>query len=212
LDIRAQNGNDDSTPNNFATIVDTIASRITKPWLLIDCIFNATELGKKHYKAAKCEHDKIINVVGIKKRMRENAEKRGQNEEKPSLIELLIQYGDINKEVIVGQIATIKGSGTDTTSYACGFVFALLGENQHIQERVKKKQQDIFGDDILRPVRSDDLPRMVYLEQVGNSLVRSSLLRRIVAIFLHDIKSNYRHTHTHTHTHKYIYIYIYVGL
>jgi hypothetical protein len=30
-----------------------------------------------------------------------------------------------------------------------------------------QEQQDIFGDDILRPVRWDDLPRMVYLDQVG---------------------------------------------
>jgi cytochrome P450 len=97
--------------------------------------------------------------------MRENAEKRGQNEEKPSLIELLIQFGDISKEEIVGEIATIKGAGTDTTSYACGYVLALLGENQHIQERVMQKQQDIFGDDILseacekRRSAKDGVPR-----------------------------------------------------
>ena len=64
LDINAQNGNDDSTLNNMRTTVDTTAVRMIKPWLLIDWIFNATELGKKYYKAVKCERDKIINVVG----------------------------------------------------------------------------------------------------------------------------------------------------
>jgi len=46
------------------------------------------------------------------KKMRETAEKTGQYDEKHSLIYLLIQYGDINKEEIVGEIATIKGAGT----------------------------------------------------------------------------------------------------
>jgi cytochrome P450 len=119
------------------------------------------------------------------KKLRETAEKRGQNEEKPSLIELLIQYGDINKEEIVGEIFTIKGAGTETTSNACGYVLALLGENHHIQERVMQEQQDIFGDDILRAVRSEDLPRMVYLEQVSNCFLRSTIFSRIVAIYIY---------------------------
>jgi cytochrome P450 len=111
-------------------------------------------------------HGKINNeMVRIN---RETAEKGGQNDEKPSLTDLLIQHADISKEEIVGEIASIVGAGTETTSNACGYVLALLGENQHIQARVMQEQQDIFGDDILRPVRSDDLPRMVYLEQVGN--------------------------------------------
>jgi cytochrome P450 len=117
--------------------------------------------------------------------MRKREEESNQNNEKPSLTELLIQYGDISKEEIVGEIATILGAATDTTSNACGYVLALLAENQHIQERIMQEQQDIFGDDLLRAVRSDDLPRMVYLEQVGNCLLRSSIFSRIVAIFLH---------------------------
>jgi cytochrome P450 len=187
VDINAQNGNDDSTLNNIITIVDTTTMRIMKPWLLVDWIFNATELGKKYYKAVKCQHDKIVNEVGKMKRMREAAEKGGLNE-KPSLIEILMEYGDISKEEIVGEIATIVGAATDTTSNACGYVLALLGENQHIQERVIEEQQDIFGEDILRPVRSDDLPRMVYLEQVGNCLLCSSIFSRMVTIFLHYIE------------------------
>jgi cytochrome P450 len=101
---------------------------------------------------------------------------------------LLIQYGDINKEEIVGEIATIIDAKTDTTSIACGYALALLGENQHIQARVMPEQQDLFGDDILRPVRSDDLPRMVYLEQAGNCLLSCSLFSKTGVIFLHDIK------------------------
>jgi hypothetical protein len=138
--------------------------------------------------------------------MRETAEKKGQNDEKTSLIVLLIQFADISREEIVGEIR----ARTDTTSVASGYVLAFLGENQHILDRVVQEQLDMFGDDILRPVRSDDLPRMVYLEQVGNCLLRSFVFSRIVAIFRHDIKRrsyiNTYITHTHTHTHTHIYI------
>jgi len=188
VDSNAQNGNDDSTLNSFTTVLNTMSLRIMKPWLLIDWIFNATELGKKFHRDVKSVHDKLNNEVKRIKRKGETAENTGQNNEKPSLIHLLIHYGDISKEEIVGEIASIVGAGTETTSNACGYVLALLGENQHIQERVMQEQQDIFGDDILRTVRSDDLPRMVYLEQVGNCLLRSYLFSAIVEIFLHYIK------------------------
>jgi cytochrome P450 len=185
LDINAQSDSDDSTLNNMKTIIDTTAVRIMKPWLLIDWILKATELGKKYYKAVNCEHDKINNEIERMKRMRETAEKTGQNDEKPSLIQQLTQYADIRKEDIVGEIFTIKGAGTETTSNACGFVLALLADNQNLQDRVMQEQQDIFGDDFLRSVTSDDLPRMVYLEQVDKCLLHFSLFSRIVAIFLH---------------------------
>jgi hypothetical protein len=49
LEIKAQNGNDDSTLNNLTTIVDTTLVRIIKPWLLIDWIFNVSELSTEIY-------------------------------------------------------------------------------------------------------------------------------------------------------------------
>jgi hypothetical protein len=81
-----------STLNNMTTVVDTTTLRMVKPWFLIEWIFNATEMCKKYYKAVKCERDKIINAVRRARRMREIAGKRGQNEEKASLMENLIHY------------------------------------------------------------------------------------------------------------------------
>ena len=187
-DINAQNGNDDSILNSITYIIDTSIIRGMKPWFYFDWIFKASELGKKFFKSVKHCHELIINEIERDKRMRQTADNKVLSVEKPSLIDLLMQYADIGKEEIVGEIATIMGAGTETVSIVCGYVLALLGENQHIQERVMQEQQDIFRDDILRPVRSDDLPRMVYLEQVGNCLLRSSILSTIVAIFLHYVK------------------------
>ena len=210
IDINVQNGKDEEAMNNLRTILDTAVWRYMKPWLLIDWIFNATELGKNYNEAVKYEHDKVINEIVKKKRMSKNKHTTGLNDKKPSLMDLLVEYGDIRKEEIIGEIASLIAAGTETTSYACGYVLALLGENQHIQEIIMQEQQEIFGDDILRPVRSDDLPRMVYLEQVGNCLLRSSIFSTIVAIFRHYIKLiSYRHTHIQTHN-MYTYIHIHV--
>jgi len=208
ININVQTDNDESTMNNFKTFLETAVLRFLKPWLLIDWIFNATEVGKKYNEAIKCEHGKIINEIDRKKRMTETAGKKDQNDEKPSLADLLIEYGDISKEEIVGEIASIIGAGAETTSSACGYVLALLGDNQNIQERVMQEQQDIFGDDILRPVRSDDLPRMVYLEQVGNCFLPTSLFSTIVAIIVHYTKC-ISDTHIHKHV---IYTRIYTCL
>jgi cytochrome P450 len=168
VEINTLTGNDDSTLNNMTTIVDATVMKFLKPWLYIDWLFKATEVGKKYHKAMECEHGKIINGIGRMKRMRQNTDTSDLNDEKRSLMDIVIQHGDIKKEEIVGEMASIIAAGAEASSIACGYVLALLGENQHIQARVMQEQQDIFGDDILRAVRSDDLPSMVYLEQVGN--------------------------------------------
>jgi cytochrome P450 len=168
IEINAQDGEDDDTLQAITTVIEISAVRIAKPWLYIEWIFSATKLGNTYYNAVKYLHDIINNEIGRKNNMRGTAEKRGLHHEKPSLMDTLLQYGEMNKEDIVGELVTILGAGTETTSKACCFMLALLGENQHIQARVMQEQEDIFSDDILRPVRSEDLPRMVYLEQVGN--------------------------------------------
>jgi cytochrome P450 len=167
-DINAQNDNDDYTLNSITSMIDIPSTRLMKPWLYIEWMFKASELGKKYYKDVNHCFELIINEIQRDKKMRETVDKRDLNDEKTSLMDLLIQHGDIKNEDIFGEIATIIGAATETTANACGYVLALFGENQHIQARVMQEQQDIFGDDILRPVRSDDLPSMVYLEQVGN--------------------------------------------
>jgi cytochrome P450 len=167
-DVNYRNDNDDSLLNSIKTVTDSMGVRISKPWLQIDWIYKATEQGKKFNRAVKHCRDFLIDKLEGTYRMTETADKRERKVEQNSLIDHLTRYGEISNEEIVGELASIVGAGTETTSTACGFVLGFLAENQHIQERVMQEQKDIFGDDILRAVRSDDLPRMVYLEQVSN--------------------------------------------
>jgi cytochrome P450 len=168
IDINAQEGKHNDTLNAITTIIETVAVRIAKPWLYIEWIFKVTKLGTKFYNSVKHCHVSIYNEILRTKSMTEAADKRDLHHEKPSIVDIFLQYGEMNKEDIIGEITTIGGAGTETTSKACCYVLALLGENQHIQAKVMQEQEDVFSDDILRPVRSEDLPRMVYLKQVGN--------------------------------------------
>ena len=101
INTNAQTGNDNSTMNNIKTILDTLALRFLKPWLFIDCIFNATELGKKYNKASQCEHGKIINEIAKKRRTRETTHTRGLNDEKLSIMDLLISMGTSAKRKLL---------------------------------------------------------------------------------------------------------------
>jgi cytochrome P450 len=166
-DINAQNDTADTMLNSITTIIDSLVMRAIKPWLYIDWIYKVTEQGKKFHSAIKYSHGFLIDAVDRAKRNTETAEKTDVNVEKDSILDRLTQHGDIKNEEIVGELASIIGAGTETTSGASSYVLALLGENQHIQEMVMQEQRDIFGDDILRAVTKDDLPRMVYLEQVS---------------------------------------------
>jgi cytochrome P450 len=168
VDINAQDGKDNVILNAMTTIIEATAARGRTPWLFIEWVFKLTKLGTKYYDSVKQCHDLINNVILSKKRMGKAEDKTGLHHEKPSFLDILLQYGEMNKEDVIGELTTLGGAGTESTSTACCYVLALLGENQHIQEKVMQEQEDIFSDDILRPVRSEDLPRMVYLEQVGN--------------------------------------------
>jgi len=182
VDCNAQNGNVVSTLNNVTNITDATAISSTNYWLYNVRIFNASEMGKKYYKAAKHCHELIINELARHKRMRETAVNREISDEKRSLMNLLIQCADNGKEEIIEEIANTIGARTETIFVACGYGLALLGNNKHIQEMVMQVQQDILDDGILRPVRSNDL------EQVGNCLLPHSKFSTIVAIFRNYIK------------------------
>jgi len=68
MNMNVQTGIDESTLNNLTVIIDTMALRFLKPWLLIDWIFNASELGKKYNEAIQCVHGIMINEI-VKKKM-----------------------------------------------------------------------------------------------------------------------------------------------
>ena len=140
-------------------ILDSTQARISDPLLIVDWLFYRTSLGRKYREAVRYYHDII----------------RGRLEERragvgvgtaPTLLGLLLQSGQLSEDDILGEISTVGGAGTDTTASLVTFLLAILAEHQDIQEKVLEEQRGIFQEDFLRPVKSEDLPRMVYLEQV----------------------------------------------
>ncbi|KAJ9575767.1 hypothetical protein L9F63_007413 [Diploptera punctata] len=167
--INAQINNDMMAVQYNKTILDSTQIRLSDPFLMFDWAFYLTEIGKKYKVAVKYYHDLIKGVIDDRAI---NAKSKEELSKSPTLMDYLIQNGQLSKEEIVGEISSIGGAGTETTATLSTFVLAILAEHQDIQEKVFEEQKTIFGEDILRPVTSDDLPSMTYLEQVINETLR----------------------------------------
>jgi hypothetical protein len=102
--------------NAITTIIEILAVRIKKPWLYIEWIFNVTKVGTQYYNSVKHGHDTINNEILRKKITREAADKRDLHHEKTSLMDILLQHGEINNEDTVAVLPTIASAGTGTTS------------------------------------------------------------------------------------------------
>ncbi|PSN45378.1 hypothetical protein C0J52_07531 [Blattella germanica] len=157
FEIKAQVNNDPNPLANIKTITDISTLRVTDPLLIFDWIFNFTKLAKKYNAAVKYYHDLIRKVIQ-KKTQSGSYHPVGS---KPTLIDLLIENGELSHDEILGEVSSIGGAGTETTATACCFVLAMLGEHQDVQEKVLEEQKRIFSDDIFRPVDSQDLTSMV---------------------------------------------------
>ncbi|KAJ8880483.1 hypothetical protein PR048_016953 [Dryococelus australis] len=80
--------------------------------------------------------------------------------------------GLFTAEKLRDQAMFVMAAATDTSAYTVAYTLMLLGSHQDIQEKVMREQEDIFGEDMDRPVTAEDLKQMVYLEQVINETMR----------------------------------------
>lgn len=118
------------------------------------------------------------NDVGEKKRM--------------AFLDLMIEASQngvvITDEEIKEQVDTIMFEGHDTTAAGSSFFLSLMGIHQHIQDRVLKELDDIFGDSD-RPATFADTLEMKYLERCLLETLRLYPPVPIIARELkHDVK------------------------
>jgi cytochrome P450 len=86
----------------------------------------------------------------------------------PLLMDTLILNDELTADdtLVIGETSSVAGTGAKTTSITCCFVLALLCKHQDIRDRVLEEQKDMFWEDFQRPVTTEDLPLVTYLEQV----------------------------------------------
>jgi cytochrome P450 len=172
--VNAQTDDDGTYVRNVLRSLQLLSERFMRPWLSIDWIFNLTQLGKEQATTLKYLHGNVQQVVSEKLvKFHANGRQKTQVDDlqsvkrkKLSLLDLLIEDEQLSPDEIHDEVVTIVSAGSETTATTCCYVLALLGVHHDIQERVMEEQRSVFGEDIHRPVTSEDLPHMPYLEQV----------------------------------------------
>ncbi|GFR19104.1 cytochrome P450 4c3, partial [Trichonephila clavata] len=93
-------------------------------------------------------------------------EKRKRKALMDVLLEHHIQMKDLTEEDIREEIDTFAFEGHDTTATGICWALCNIGLNKDVQEKIQEELDRIFGDDTERPVNTEDLKDMVYLDRV----------------------------------------------
>lgn len=175
--LNAQANNKTKVVNCVTGVLDHLVAHLVRPWLHFDLVHKLTKSCVKYTDAVEHLNNIMIDSISLRKEKHKQMQASGEDIQldkmkNPLLLDTLILNEDLNMDDILGEISSIAGAGAETTSSTCCFVLALLCEHQHIQEKVLEEQKAVFGDDIQRPVTRDDLPQMLYLEQVIKETLR----------------------------------------
>lgn len=172
--VNAQLDYDGEYVRNVLKSLQLLSERFMRPWLSIDWIFNLTQLGREQAETLKYLHGNAQQVVSEKlakfhasgRQKTQVDDVQSVKRKKLSLLDLLIEDGQLTPDEIHDEVVTIVAAGSETTATTCCYVLSLLGVHQDIQQRVFEEQMSVFGEDVHRLVTCEDLLHMVYLEQV----------------------------------------------
>jgi cytochrome P450 family 4 len=170
--LSAQNKNRIEVVNSILSVLDHVVEHLLRPWLHFDWVHKLTKWCVKYTDVIDYLNSIIMEAISLRKEKYTRMLASGEDiqldkMQNPILLDTLILNEGLDMDDILGEISSIAGAGAETTSSTCCFVLALLSEHQNCQEKVLEEQKAIFGDDIQRPVTREDLPQMLYLEQVN---------------------------------------------
>ncbi|XP_023232218.1 cytochrome P450 4C1-like [Centruroides sculpturatus] len=158
---------------------EIITKRIFERAVIPNFLFYVSAEGRKFKKCIKIMNSFTMRVIEARKKILENKknEKKISKEDqylnikqrKPFLDTVLDCYfkdpfftlEDVKEEVDIFMFA-----GHDTTTYGLIWICYLLGNNQHVQQKLIKEVDEVFGGDIERNITHDDIKKMKYMECV----------------------------------------------
>ncbi|PSN47290.1 hypothetical protein C0J52_15700 [Blattella germanica] len=158
---------------HFNVVHKVFDERFEKPWLLNETIFNWTKLAEEQTTAANFIRDTFLEIVDKKlKEYEETGPEDAATGQSLDSIELLIRSSLTDRAMLLDEAITLLRTGFETTWMANNFLLGLLAEHQTVQDKVYDEQKQLFADDINRKVTSEDLKKMVYLDQVIHESLR----------------------------------------
>ncbi|XP_054711577.1 cytochrome P450 4c3-like [Uloborus diversus] len=159
--------------------------RLLRPWLWPDFIYYRTKEGKDFKNCLQIMDSYARQVVAERKaeklKERENMEqtKEDENSEdvvgrkirrRQALLDLLLDLHfkdeSFTLEDIAEEVDNFMFAGHDTTSSGLGWAFYMLGLNPSVQQKVQQELEDVFGEDVERPITLEDIKALKYLDCV----------------------------------------------
>ncbi|NXP16706.1 CP4V2 protein, partial [Scytalopus superciliaris] len=164
---------------------DLIQQRQKSPWLWPDFLYVLFKEGREHKRNLNILHNFTDRVIAEKAAELENTKQKkhgsdgnceGVSKKRKAFLDMLLSatddegkklsYRDIREEV-----DTFMFEGHDTTAAAMNWVLYLLGHNPEVQKKVHRELDEVF-DNTERPVTTDDLKQLRYLECVVKEALR----------------------------------------
>ncbi|XP_022249547.1 cytochrome P450 4c3-like isoform X2 [Limulus polyphemus] len=179
IQIHAQKNIESPYVQAIYEVAEMFMARLIRPWLWPGLLFALSPYGRRFHKSLKELHDFTRKVILNRKVHILNAQKTNEDDFAPdngigslkrpqAFLDLLINHHlndpSLTLEDIREEVDTFMFEGHDTTAMGISWTLYLIGLNPAVQKKVQDELDSIFGNDTERPITTDDIKKMKYLE------------------------------------------------
>ncbi|XP_034043668.1 cytochrome P450 4V2-like [Thalassophryne amazonica] len=178
--VYAQSNSDSQYVQSVYKMSDIVSRRQRTPWFWPDFIYDWFGEGRDHDKTLKILHSFTKRVIQERAEnmpyMESDSESDQGTRKRRAFLDMLLQTTDENgnnlsHQDIQEEVDTFMFRGHDTTAASMNWTLHLLGSHPEVQRKVHQELQDVFGTSG-RPVNTDDLKKLKYLECVIKESLR----------------------------------------
>ncbi|XP_013771868.2 cytochrome P450 4c3-like [Limulus polyphemus] len=203
VNIGAQTDSESPYAKALHKLGESFMTRLMRPWLWSDFIYNRTSLSKDFHENLLIMSQFTKKVIN--KRKNELLETKFQSSgdvlnfkkaryikrSQGAFLDLLLYYHNeakaFSEEDIQNEVDNFMFAGHDTTAAGISWTLYLIGQNEHVQEKLHEELYNIFGNDTERPITKDDVRKMSYMECV---ILESQRLYPSAPIIARNIKED----------------------
>ncbi|CAK1552457.1 unnamed protein product [Leptosia nina] len=162
--------NNDKFFNALAIYLKVAVDIGFKPWLyMFQTIFERTNEYKILQENRAILFTVINEVISYKRQKKlNNIDAPGENGQF-TIIDYLMDH--LSNEELFEEIIVMAVAGTDTSAVTSSFTTLMLAKHPDVQDRVYQEVKEVMGDTI-RPLNSNDLAQMKFLEAVLKETLR----------------------------------------
>lgn len=180
ININAQRNPRSDYTDALHLFAESYLKRNIFPLYWWDAIFRFTPYGRKYYKALDVLHSFSNGVIQERKKClfaesSKNIESGEtiklstyKSKRKNVLLDRLIQHnidgGQLTDEEIREEVDTFMFAGHDTSAMAVSWTLYFIGHDSEIQTKIHEELDSVFDCDTNKPIRTEDLCQLRYLE------------------------------------------------